>query len=541
MNCIVVLQARSSSTRLPGKSLLHFRGLPLVVLAAKRAGSTGIPVIVATSDDPSDDVLASTLAEYGVACGRGSLEDVLGRFVQLLTEYPDDTLVVRLTGDNVVPDGMLIKDVVEFYLSESLDYVTTATVESGLPYGVAVEVTRLAHLREANRNAVTKNDREHVTSYISRTFGATVFSLYRHLGRGHFRTTVDCLDDVSSLHRIFPENEDPIAVPWHTLVDRAQLGLFQPTDGAPVAKLVLGTAQLGMPYGIANVSDVHDRERRDMIKVAIGEGMQALDTAAAYERSEELIGSVMATGWSGRCKVITKLSPLSEISDSASEQEVAAKVEAGVLRSLLSLRQSRIDTLLLHRVKHLTAWGGAAWRTLLGMQANGQIGTLGVSVQSPDELLFALNVPNVIHIQLPFNLLDHRWKSSLGILRDARSRSAITVHARSALLQGLLGSEDFNLWRRAHVNDPGSLIGWLSTQAAEHGRYSVNDLCLAYVRSQDWIDGVVVGCDNLAQVKQNVALFRAPLLSEDACEKLLKNRPYVRDESLDPASWRGRA
>lgn len=533
----MVLQARTSSTRLPGKSLLHFRGFPLAVLAAKRAASTGIPVIVATSDDPSDDILASTLVEYGVACVRGSLDDVLGRYVQALVDYPDDTLVIRLTGDNIVPDGDLIEEITEFCLNKSLDYATTTAPGSGLPYGVAVEVMRLARLREANRNAVTKYDREHVTSYIGKAFGLTVFNRYRHLAREHFRTTIDCLDDVSSMHRIFPENEDPVAVSWRTLVERVSLGLFQPTQDAPVTNLVLGTAQIGMSYGITNFSNLYDTERRTMIKMAIGEGVQALDSAAAYGRSEEVIGSVLATGWSGRCKVITKLSPLSEIPDDASQEAVIAKVEACVLRSCLALRQNRIDTLLLHRAKHITAWNGVVWEKLLDMQAGGQIGALGVSVQSPDELLFALRVPNVVHIQLPFNLLDHRWESSLGILREARVRGALTVHVRSVFLQGLLNRDDDDLWRRAHVNDARSIINWLSMQAAEHKREGVSDLCLAYVRSQDWIDGVVVGCDNLAQLKQNIALFRAPLLSEETCAELVKSRPYLREESLNPAYW----
>ncbi len=538
MNCVVVLQARSNSSRLPGKSFMHFRGLPLVVLAARRAASTGLPVIVAISDDPCDDVLASILTEYGVACARGPLDDVLGRFVRVLADYSDDVTVVRLTGDNLVPDGVLIKEVVEFYLSEGLDYITTTDIESGLPYGVAVEVTQLANLREADRHAVTMDEREHVTPYIKKAFGRTVFRCYNDLRRGHFRATIDCLDDILSLHRVFPENEDPVKVSWRTLVDRVHMGLFQPTGDAPVADMVLGTAQLGMPYGITNSSNLDDVDRSTIIKTAIGEGVQALDTAAAYGRSEEVIGAVLAAGWTGRCTIVTKLSPMSDVPEDASHAAIAAKVEASVLRSCLALRQSRIDTLLLHRATQLKSWDGAVWRTLLDLRTQGRIKDLGVSVQSPEELLSALSVPEISHIQLPFNILDYRWEPCLGALEEARLRSSITVHARSALLQGLLTSEDPDLWKRANVDNAGIVLNWLSEQATANDREDVSDLCLAYARSQGWIDGVVVGCDDLAQLRRNISLFRAPPLSKEVCEEISETRPHLGLETLDPALWR---
>ena len=97
MTSIVIIQARSSSSRLPGKALLHFRGFPLVVLAAKRAASTGRTVLLATSNHLSDDALATVAARYGIACHRGPLDNVLGRFTQALQGYSDDTSVIRLT------------------------------------------------------------------------------------------------------------------------------------------------------------------------------------------------------------------------------------------------------------------------------------------------------------------------------------------------------------------------------------------------------------------------------------------------------------
>ena len=74
----IVLQARTSSTRLPGKVLLPVCGLPLVVLAARRVARDGIETVVATSDDPSDDRLAETLGQYGIRHVRGALDRATG-------------------------------------------------------------------------------------------------------------------------------------------------------------------------------------------------------------------------------------------------------------------------------------------------------------------------------------------------------------------------------------------------------------------------------------------------------------------------------
>ena len=128
-------------------------------------------MIVATSCEPDDDALADTLHRHDIAVIRGPLEDVLGRFVLALGETPDAAPVVRLTGDNILPDGALIADVVTDFEARGLDYVTTTDPASGLPYGCAVEITRAGHLRRAAAEARTAHEREHVTPAIRARFG----------------------------------------------------------------------------------------------------------------------------------------------------------------------------------------------------------------------------------------------------------------------------------------------------------------------------------------------------------------------------------
>src|SRR2546427_12368463 len=104
VSCRIVIQARLSSSRLPAKALLPLKGMPVAVLCALRAANRGGNVVVATSTDPSDDVLAAKLSEYSINIARGPLNDVLERFRLATTDLAAGDLVVRLTADNVFPD-----------------------------------------------------------------------------------------------------------------------------------------------------------------------------------------------------------------------------------------------------------------------------------------------------------------------------------------------------------------------------------------------------------------------------------------------------
>ena len=131
---LVIIQARMGSRRLPAKSLVNFRGHPIAILAARRAASHGHNVVLATSTEASDNMLVNAAAAAGLAVVRGPLDDVLARFCKALGNTADRTPVLRLTGDNIVPDGGLITEVIEAFETADADYMTTGTVASGLPY-----------------------------------------------------------------------------------------------------------------------------------------------------------------------------------------------------------------------------------------------------------------------------------------------------------------------------------------------------------------------------------------------------------------------
>ncbi|HEX3484616.1 MAG TPA: aldo/keto reductase [Micropepsaceae bacterium] len=302
------------------------------------------------------------------------------------------------------------------------------------------------------------------------------------------------------------------------------------------AELVMGSAQLGLDYGAANRNGKPAREvALRLVSRAIDGGITSFDTARAYGDAEERL----AEGLAGRrpTRTITKLAPLSELAPDAPHQAVLAAVDASLAQSRVALRRDCLDCLLLHRANHITAYDGAIWNRLKEHLAGGLIAALGVSVQSVAEALRALAEPCVTHIQLPFNLLDWRWRDGGVIAALQSQRPDVTVHARSIFLQGVLTAGDLSVWRRLPGADAPRIVAWLQETATAFGRDSVADLALAYARGQSWIDGVVVGQETERQLDDNLRLCaRAPLSAQD-CALIESAAPRMPEKLLDPAQW----
>lgn len=166
MKSLAILQARVSSSRLPGKVLLPILGEPMLFRQIERVRRAQRidHLVVATSTDRSDDPLAEACVARGIACSRGSLNDVLDRFVQCALPYQPE-IVIRLTGDCPLADPQLIDAMLQKFKVTGYDYLTNANPPS-FPDGLDVEVMRLSALVEAHREAKLPSEREHVTPYL---------------------------------------------------------------------------------------------------------------------------------------------------------------------------------------------------------------------------------------------------------------------------------------------------------------------------------------------------------------------------------------
>ena len=205
-------------------------------------------------------------------------------------------------------------------------------------------------------------------------------------------------------------------------------------------KIALGTVQLGLAYGANNTVGLpSEQEAADIVRLAAGAGVAMLDTAHGYGLSEERIGLALQTLPAGeRPWVVTKVD--AACNDAGSPEEAAAIVEAGIQTSRARLQVETIDTMLLHHFRQYKDHEGAAWATLRAAKARGEITKIGCSTYEPEEVMEALADPEVEHIQLPFNLLAEPYKTE-AFAAAAAARPDVTIHVRSAYLQGILVSD----------------------------------------------------------------------------------------------------
>jgi aryl-alcohol dehydrogenase-like predicted oxidoreductase len=133
-------------------------------------------------------------------------------------------------------------------------------------------------------------------------------------------------------------------------------------------------------------------------------------------------------------------------------------------------------------------------------------------------------------------LLDWRWRRA-GVIERLADRPTVTVHARSVFLQGLLATDDHKIWPQIAGTNPLAMLIRLNALVAEFKRESLADLCLAYARGQEWIDGVVVGMETEAQLDNNLRLCVQPPLSAEDCREIEHRLAPVPEQLLNPALW----
>ena len=302
--------------------------------------------------------------------------------------------------------------------------------------------------------------------------------------------------------------------------------------------LVLGGVQLGSSYGImAPQPQPPRREALALLREADSLGLGGIDTARAYGKSETVIGRhLREAGAMPRECIVTKLDPLDHLASSDSRGDIEAAVDRSLDESQAALGLDELSTLLLHRASHLTAHAGVIWARLLYWAANGRIRRLGVSVESPGELLEVLRRPEIRHIQMPLNILDGRWFQP-SIEAALTGREGVVIDVRSVFLQGVLLQADPRLWPAVPNYDPSALISWLDRCRALSGRERVADLCLGFVQGLPWVDRIVIGVANGAQLRANVAGFDLGPLSADLVREIGASRPAVPESLLMPSRW----
>ncbi len=203
---LAILQARFTSSRLPGKVLKPIMGQPMLALQVERVlqAKKIDQLIIATSTDSSDDEIEALCLKINIPCYRGSLNDVLDRFYQAAQTYKPGS-VVRVTGDCPLIDPEIIDNVIAFYLNDDYDYASNS-VEPTFPDGLDIEIFRFSVLEEAWKEASLSSQREHVTPFIHQQPDRYRIGHYKNKeDLSHLRWTVDEQEDFDLINKIYEE------------------------------------------------------------------------------------------------------------------------------------------------------------------------------------------------------------------------------------------------------------------------------------------------------------------------------------------------
>ena len=197
MNIGIITQARTSSTRLPNKVLLPIGNKTLLQYHIDRLQETALPLVVATTALPADDVLATFAQKNDLFCFRGSQDNVLSRYYLAAKQYGFD-IVIRVTSDCPLIDGTLILQGLHTYLTHYHAHLYYSnTLERSYARGFDFEIFSFFLLENAYQNATDPSDLEHVTPYIHQNRSREV-ELIQHTttpNHQHQRITVDTPED----------------------------------------------------------------------------------------------------------------------------------------------------------------------------------------------------------------------------------------------------------------------------------------------------------------------------------------------------------
>ena len=198
-----IIQARMGSTRLPGKSMKLLLGKPVLWHVVNRASKAELidGVIVATTVNSEDDIIAEFCENNDISVFRGSENDVLDRYYQCAKEYGIKD-IVRITADCPLHDPTVIDLIIGEYLKGNYDYVAN-TIEYTFPDGLDVEVFSFGALEEAWKKAELPSEREHVTPYIRKSDNFKKKNVNSTKKYPPYRLTLDYPEDYQFIRRIY--------------------------------------------------------------------------------------------------------------------------------------------------------------------------------------------------------------------------------------------------------------------------------------------------------------------------------------------------
>jgi aryl-alcohol dehydrogenase-like predicted oxidoreductase len=287
-----------------------------------------------------------------------------------------------------------------------------------------------------------------------------------------------------------------------------------------MSKIILGTVQMGLNYGINNkFGKIPIDESYQILLKAYLFGITSLDTAEAYGDAHQLIGSFHKNNPNYKFNIITKVPHSFE----------ASSIEIKVNEYLKSLEVSYLEVLMFHSFQSFVE-NSQVIVILTDLKSKGYINHIGVSVYTNEQLEYLLNIDEITVIQLPFNLLDNNNLRG-DIIKKLKAKGKI-IHTRSAFLQGLFfkklneqDKDEQNLYSELQ------LLNQISLQS----KCSIEELALSYCIQQENIDNVIFGVDSLIHLEANLKAS-SYIIGEESMKKIETIKVSNLD-LLNPSLW----
>ena len=282
-------------------------------------------------------------------------------------------------------------------------------------------------------------------------------------------------------------------------------------------KLILGTVQFGLNYGVNNQSGQVSKESVETIlSLASNKGIKILDTSSAYGTSEKVLGEVLNEN-DMKFRIISKY-PRSSRSVKTIFEE-----------SLYTLNQKKLYGYLIHHFDFFRK-KQEIWRDFLLLKEEGKVTKIGFSLYNVDELKFLLDRDIAFDIlQFPYNIFDRQFEKFFPLLKERN----VETHVRSVFLQGLFFKPLKNL--------EGKLLPLRKYVESLHSYCKVHclkleELALGYVYSSEYTNGVLIGVDTIEQLESNIKNLGYNISPKDI--DFVRSIEIKEKELLSPVNWK---
>lgn len=295
-------------------------------------------------------------------------------------------------------------------------------------------------------------------------------------------------------------------------------------------KLVLGTAQLGLNYGIANKTGKPvESEALEIMKYAVENGISYFDTAYSYGNSEIIIGKFLDLhkNYKNRINIITKMPSLKK------EKLNEKNINNRFFESLNRLGQKSIYCYMVHDFNDIRNNCDEIGKVFLKLKENNYIKKIGVSIYDKSQIKFLLKNFDFDLIQIPINIFDQRLLMD-DILVDLKKRG-IEIYTRSVFLQGLIFLDKNNLpLKFKSIKKQLEKLNDISLKF----NLSKEEIALIFVSTINEIDKIVIGIEKIEQLKRNIKIANN-FKNFNKIKSIINFKDFaIEDEDMiDPRKW----